>query len=672
MNPYEGSPSLAQDAREKVLQTFRHTLQLVRDGRNEEALLGCDFILKMDARFAPAHRLLASLRGVPAGQRVDITPFASHLETTRQAQAPTPPAPETPGPFETAAAPAPPPPAPAPAGGLDDLVFDDFGAGGAAARAASPPAAAPIPETSFAGLSETPRPAARPMPPSQSPGGVTPASPEPPQAFEDLDLSVVKGQAPTGSSAAAAGPTTGPPPSAPRPAPAAEPSSASLDPRIAQFLKQGDEAMARGNAQEAIDLWSRVFLIDLSNDEASRRIDGAREALADGARKVDVLLSEGVQLYDAGNLQAARAKFLDVLALSEHDATARSYLNQIDAALAAPGAPAAAPSESEFLRTEIEAPTLPSYADDGEGNLDPGRTLAVVVPDEGAPAVAKTVIPPPPRRRAPLDLRILLPAGAVLLAVIAAGAWWFFRGRRPSAPVAEPRAPAASRTAGPTAARKRPSGEDPFARAEELYAEGKVDAAVQTLLAVPDNDPRHNEALTKIDQLRHAGVPTPVPTPPNPATLEELRAQGFAALKASKYIDAYKALDPVVKAHPEDAEAQQGLRRAREAVDGLRNAVKSYSEGDYESAIKLLWQLRKTDAKNQDVEEYLVNSYVNSGIQALQSGNNARAVEAFQDAVRIRSSDTEAQRLLKFARKYPKGATDLMARIFVRYVSPRP
>ncbi|HQR68927.1 MAG TPA: hypothetical protein PLB02_16185, partial [Thermoanaerobaculia bacterium] len=96
MNPYEGSPSLAPEAREKVLQTFRHTLQLVRDGRNEEALLGCDFILKMDSRFAPAHRLLASLRGVPAGQRIDVAPFAFYLDAAAAA----PPAPPAPDPFD--------------------------------------------------------------------------------------------------------------------------------------------------------------------------------------------------------------------------------------------------------------------------------------------------------------------------------------------------------------------------------------------------------------------------------------------------------------------------------------------------------------------------------------------------------------------------------------------
>ncbi len=72
---YPGSPSLSAEAREKVLQTFRHTLDMARAGRNEDALLGCDFILKMDARFAPARRLLSSLRGVAAGTVVDLADF---------------------------------------------------------------------------------------------------------------------------------------------------------------------------------------------------------------------------------------------------------------------------------------------------------------------------------------------------------------------------------------------------------------------------------------------------------------------------------------------------------------------------------------------------------------------------------------------------------------------
>jgi tetratricopeptide (TPR) repeat protein len=678
MNPYEGSASLAPEAQEKVLQTFRHTLQLVRDGRNEEALLGCDFILKMDARFAPAHRLLASLRGVPAGQRIDAAPFALYLEAPHVEAAP----PVEGSPFDvestsTASRSAMRPPS---SGGLDDLVFDDLTPRTPAAVPGAPAATAA--EISFAGVAGTSGVA-----PSVASAGFAigsgiapPAAAPPTPAHEDLDMSISTTQGSPGLSPGP--PRQAPATPSPRPAPVPGPPSTSLDPRIMQFLKQGDDAMVRGNPQEAIDLWSRVFLIDLSNEEASRRIDQAREMLADSARKVDVLLAEGTQLYDAGNLSAARAKFLDVLALSEHDATARSYLKQIDAALAAPGAQDGAGGDSEFLRTEIEAPVPSSYADDNEG-LDTSRTLAVVVPDDTeAPSEAR-VAPSPPKRRSPIqiDLRVLLPVALVVLVAIAGGAWWTFRGKsagtRPvQAPAAaEPKARTAVAPApapGPATARPKPADEDPIARAQALFLQGKVDAATQVLLSVPDNDPRRNEALAKIDQYRNAGAPPPAPTAPNSTNLEQLRAQGLAAMKTSRYIDAFKALDPVVKAYPNDTEAARALLRAREAVDGLRAAVKSYSEGDYESAIKLLWELRRSDPKNQDVEEYLLNSYVNSGLQALQSGNNARATEALQDAAKIRPSDREVQRLLRFSRKYPKGPTDLMARIYVRHLSLRP
>ena len=142
-------------------------------------------------------------------------------------------------------------------------------------------------------------------------------------------------------------------------------------PASSQFLRQGDEAAARGHLQEAIDLWSRVFLIDLSNDEASRRIDATREKQNEAARQLDVLLSEGVQLYEAGDLQSARNAFLKVLTLSESDATARNYLNQIDAALVAVPAAAAVPSaragglpDEPYMRDELESPVRPSFADD--------------------------------------------------------------------------------------------------------------------------------------------------------------------------------------------------------------------------------------------------------------------------------------------------------------------
>jgi len=151
-----------------------------------------------------------------------------------------------------------------------------------------------------------------------------------------------------------------------------------------------------------------------------------------------------------------------------------------------------------------------------------------------------------------------------------------------------------------------------------------------------------------------------------------MRVAGFAAMASSRYIDALKNLDPIVKARPQDAEAAAAAQKAHEQVETLRSASKSYNEFDFDSAIKLLWELRRGDAKNQDVEEYLVNGYYNLAVQSFQAGNIPKATTAVKEATDLRPGDAEAQRLLRFARKYPKGATDLLSRILIKHLTLRP
>ncbi len=649
MNSYAGSPALAPEARDKVLQTFRHTLALAQEGKNEEALLGCDFLLKMDSRFAPARGLLEVLRGVSPGTPVNVDRFSDYLGVESAGEALSEAHHDLPDAF--------PSPAPSPAvsaSGLDDLVFgDDAGAGGlpeAPPSVISPKVPAVAGGDPFGGGLDDLRMS---LPPG-GPGalGAIPASAEAPPM-------------PSASTAPEApGPAA---PGAQAPAPRAS-SGVQTDPRILQFLKQGDEALARGNAQEAIDLWSRVFLIDLSNEEASRRIDSAREAQAESARKIDLLLSEGVAQYESGDPAGARNKFLDVLALSENDATARGYINQIESALSTAGSPPEATSasagDSDFMKNEIEAPGPPSFAEDsgiGRG-ARPGD-------DDFAPDGAgtkKSSAPPGPKPR--IDLRVLLAGALLVLAAVAGGTYLLLRKKpapRPAAAVPTP-----GRSGGP--ATSAASGEDAFQKAETLFGAGKIDEAIGILAKLPESDPRHNEALVRIEKMKSSAAPTPGPPPPSAAALDEMRVAGLTAMASSRYIDALKNLDPVVKARPQDAEAVAAAQRAHEQVEALRSASKSYNESDYDSAIKLLWELRRGDTKNQDVEEYLVNAYYNLAVQSFQAGNIPKATTAVKEATDLRPGDAEAQRLLRFARKYPKGATDLLSRILIKHLTLRP
>lgn len=695
---YPGSPALSAEAREKVLQTFRHTLDMARTGRNEDALLGCDFILKMDVRFAPARKLLASLRGIAAGTVVDLSEFdaygAAPPPAASAAPPAAPPAPVAPAP---AVAPATPPssawatPAapPAPAGlgsGLDGIGFDDLGPNPFASAPApapfappqpAPQVAAPLPDLSFGA------PAPEISFPSTPPAGADPFASAPPDPFASASPFGSPGfpgavdafaSAPplpepgAGAIDAAAGPSQtdafAPPSNVaafPAPAPAAVPQ----DPRIVQFLRQGDEASARGQLQEAIDLWSRVFLIDLSNEEASRRIDAARERQSETARQIDVLLSEGVQRYEAGDLQSAREAFLKVLTVSESDGTARNYLNQIDAALSASGgAPTtgAAPArdvEEPYLRDELEAPARPAFA---EGL--PSLEEHPLAEEERGEARRERSRPEASEegRSGKVDLRVLLGLAALVLVGVAVAAWFLFKPKPPAPTAAEDVAASAPAPA-----------QDPLQKARLLFQQGKVDEALALLGSVPPNDPRHEQALVLIEQFKSSAAPQPSAGPAlSEAQVDEARLAGLASLSAGRYIDAVKSLDVVVKARPDDAEAAQALSRARDAVSALGSAIRSYNEQDYESSLRLLWDLRKQDPKNQDVEEYLFKSYFNDGVLALQSGNTKKAAESFKEASALRPQDPEAQRHLKFARKYAGGADDLLSRIYVRHVSPRP
>ena len=46
--------------------------------------------------------------------------------------------------------------------------------------------------------------------------------------------------------------------------------------RIQKLLKDGDDLAQSGRTQEAIEVWSEIFMIDVSNTEALQRIEAAR------------------------------------------------------------------------------------------------------------------------------------------------------------------------------------------------------------------------------------------------------------------------------------------------------------------------------------------------------------------------------------------------------------
>ena len=70
---YVGNTALSAQIQERILNTFQQTLSLAEEGNRQEALLGCDFILRLDPLFEPARQLQQRLK--EGDGAVDIEAF---------------------------------------------------------------------------------------------------------------------------------------------------------------------------------------------------------------------------------------------------------------------------------------------------------------------------------------------------------------------------------------------------------------------------------------------------------------------------------------------------------------------------------------------------------------------------------------------------------------------
>jgi len=734
---YPGNPSLPREVRDKILSTFRHTLNLFKEGKTDDCLIGCDFILKMDPRFAPARQLMekaknpaaavdvAQLESVvaetptrqqrvasvdlerllvravesfnardfdaaiaAAEQVLQVLPGNQNaraiLENARQKKAAQPQfdiarqraiaSLDAQKPGEARAA-------------LDRMRSLDPEHPAVALlerRLAEPPAAS---EASEVGESTNPgidSPARRPPQPAlESPGlgelsldslsldepMVSPAAVPPPPNLEKektgpLSLSSHADAFGSGSAMDSSAPPNlwtdapaeespsldaAPPPmySPPPPRPAApEPSP---EQEIASLLARGDDAALAGNRQQAIEIWSRIFLLDINNSEAVGRIERARQEMADGNRRIAESLKHGRETFEAGDLTAAREAFLEVLALDEHDQTARSYLDRIENQLARP---------STGADLSKKAP---------EGDVLADAMAEASEPEELEPAAR----PAPAARpvRGPRDVRFWGALAAAVLLAALVGGYFLLRPSR-----------ATRSGAGPA------EGGPSLEHATALFREGKLAETIAELRQIPSGHPDYGRAQRLLASLTRKGDGSAASAAPAggstsekplaaagpPAEALARRQEAERALGEKRYIDALKGFNLAAPAFGEDPTFAQAMGAASEKVNELTPAVKLYNEGEFDTAIPILWRIFQADRSNHDARSYLLRCYYNQGVGQLQNGLYGKAGDSFKEVLAIDPADADAIRHKKFAERYLKGDLDLMGRIYVRHLQQRP
>jgi tetratricopeptide (TPR) repeat protein len=675
---YSGNPSVSSDVKQRILTTFDQTLELAREGSRQEALLGCDFVLRMDPQFQPAQVLQERLRAGNGPVRVDDLKNA---------------------PATAAADPN------DPFGDLDGLSLDDLPdlLPGAAADALRDELQSLLDQRRFQEL----------MARAQQEAATVTADPElqriagSAQELMEAEPYVLKfltgarqalqaGQSDEAGrlldkarSLDASHPEIAEleaSRSAPVPSPFKIPSPlqtgampASLafgggdsesDRRIQELLAEGQTAFDAGDPQGAIDSWSRIFLIDIDHKEASKRIEMARKLKAEAERQVEEIFHDGLGRLEAGDVEGARQAFQRVLEIQPGYFAAREYLQQLDAGIVPSPRPAGV-RESTLVEPVMSLPSDVEVSGRSELKEE------ILVPPEPGEMAASTAERKPVRKTVAVRdtsraRRTFLMVGGAVLVLALVGGWLAWQNWDRLFPNSEEEATLANLS------------QDPIARAERLHKAGKTAIALNQLRRLPPTDPQYAKAQKLIAEWGGGGAPaegTPAPGTAGPQqaaaanpVLDRRQMLLIAARQAyseRRYLRTVHRLEQAAAMGKLDATDAKMLEEAKAILQPMSKQITAFRDHEWEYVLPDLWRMRNENPDNPDVKQMIVDSYYNLAVRDLQRADAKKAVENFQEALALEKDDESAQRHLVFAQTYEERPKDLLYKIYVKYLQYR-
>ena len=417
--------------------------------------------------------------------------------------------------------------------------------------------------------------------------------------------------------------------------------------RVEKLLEEGQEAFERDEYQAAIDVWSRIFLIDIDNEEAARRIEEARSKKAELERQAEELFHEAVAHLENQSVEEAKASLERVVEIQPNHSLANEYLEQ----LASGQVPTVASAgDLDAVLADLEGTSEFATETAGVGGSSP--SLEAAVQRDRVVVVKRT------------DTRIIALGALVLLAVIGGAAFlvsqWddLFPNQEPP----------------PTMAQQRQV--DPIERATKMHEGGSTENAIIMLERVQPQDPIYEDAQALIAQWK-ALVEAPPPLEETGPSAEQQQRHELLLVAARqahsqrRYIRARDYFGRAAKILPLGSEDQALKIAGDDLLRPLEETIGLFRDGQYTAIIPGLWRKREANPSDLDVQRLLVDSYYNMALTDLQRGNPQGAAAKLSDAVEIQPDSEELERLRLFASTYAQRQQDLLYRIFVKYLPSR-
>lgn len=424
--------------------------------------------------------------------------------------------------------------------------------------------------------------------------------------------------------------------------------------KIRQYLADGDRAFDGGDYQQAIDLWSRIFLIDVTNDEASDRIERAKSKRRELEQKIEPLLTTGIAAFERGDTERARKDLSEVLRLDPQHAGAQDYLNRLNE-------PAPAVRASSYIAPSLDNDNLDLGMLD-EDPLPSGFEAPLIPPPPGGAAATpaprttgKVSVAKPKPAATPRKLPITAIA-AVLGVLLLLGGGWFFWQRSKTTPEVEAGA-----------------GQALLARAQTLAGAGKYDQAIGLLQDIQPTDPVHDQALVLIADLRKKKSTAAAMIDGIPADqfYQQQIDTAKAAFEAQDYVIAKNAFDKATRAKPLPPDLKAMYDAAVQQVGKLDSAKALFAERKFADAIANLEPLLAQEPENLAIRKLLSDAHFNHGAMALREERTADAIHELDEVLKVNPEDEIAKRSRDLAARYDGQPKDLLYKIYVKYLPLR-
>ena len=425
--------------------------------------------------------------------------------------------------------------------------------------------------------------------------------------------------------------------------------------KVQEYLSEGDRAFDAGQFQQAIDLWSRIFLIDVTNEQASERIEKAKMKRRDIDKQGETLLASGIQAFDRGDRDAARETFTKLLQLDPQNPTAQEYMDKLSEVATEGGATGFAAPYIAPKPSAASPPPADIWSDEAvssDDSLIPPPPPPPTARKPGAAKAAPKAVAAPAASSGSAMRAIVI---VVVLAVVAGGGWFLWKTF-----MSKPKVDTAATEA-------------IFTNANSLSQKGQYDAAISLLQDVKPADPQHDKALSMIADLqaKKSQAAEMINGRPTDAVYRESLTAGKTAFDARDYDAAKKAFDAAARIKPLPPDMKTLYDTASQQVGKLEGAKALFNSQRYQDALTNLQSLAQQDPQNQSIRRLITDSHFNLGAIALQEERLPDAASEFDAVLQSDPTDELAKRSKTLAERYDGQPKDLLYKIYVKYLPMR-